>query len=252
VEFISAGFEGIMIALAGVMIIAKSIYSFLHPQVLEHLDVGSAVIIGSGIINYAIGFILEKTGKKHHSLILVADGQHLKSDAYSSFGIFAGLLLIILTKLNFLDNVVAIVFGLIIIFIGVRLLRKSVAGIMDEADEGLIASIVELLGKHRKTQWIDIHNLRVIQFGNRLHVDCHVTLPWYYTLTEAHNEIEEIGNLINNDHTRHVEFFIHGDPCIKESCRICALENCPVRQQKFRQRVEWDVANISKNKKHGL
>jgi cation diffusion facilitator family transporter len=214
--------------------------------------VGAAVILGSGIINYAIGFVLERTGKKHDSLTLTADGQHLKSDAYSSFGIFGGLLLIIFWKLNYLDNVVAIIFGLVIIYMGVRLLRKSVAGIMDEADDALIASIVELLNKHRKTQWIDIHNLRVIQFGNRLHVDCHVTLPWYYTLQQAHDEIEKIGNLINEDHSRQVEFFIHGDPCVDESCSICAINDCPVRQAKFQENILWNIGNISRNKKHSV
>jgi cation diffusion facilitator family transporter len=252
VEFISAAFEGILIALAGVMIIGKSALSFLQPHKLEHLTLGSVIILSAGIVNYMLGFLLVRTGKKHHFIVLTADGQHLKSDAYSSFGILGGLLLIILTKLNFLDNVVAIIFGFVIIFMGIRLLRKSVAGIMDEADDTLIASLVELLNKHRKTQWIDIHNLRVIQFGNRLHVDCHVTLPWYYTLNEAHHEIKEIGKLISDNQTRHVEFFIHGDPCVKESCKICALADCPVRQQKFQQHIEWNITNISSDKKHAI
>ena len=80
---------------------------------------------------------------------------------------------------------------------------------MDEADEDIILSIIKHLNEHRKTQWIDIHNLRIIQYGNKLHIDCHITLPWYYTLEQAHNEIEEVAALINQKHSSQVEFFIH-------------------------------------------
>ena len=252
VEFISAGFEGILIFIAGGVIIGKSIITFFHPRPLEHLGLGIIVIAVSGIINFVMGFVLERAGKKNDSMTLKADGAHLKSDAYSSAGIFVGLILIRFTGWGWLDNVVAIIFGLIIGYLGIRLARKSVAGIMDEADEGLIASIVEHLKEHRQKTWIDIHNLRVIQYGNKLHVDCHVTLPWYFTLEQAHHEIEEIAGLINTKHATQVEFFIHEDPCIKESCKICMLDDCPVRQEAFKEKITWTVENVRVNKKHGL
>jgi cation diffusion facilitator family transporter len=252
VEFISAGFEGILIALAGVLIIAKSIVAFFNPRTLEHLDIGLAIVVVSGIISYLIGFLLQKTGEKNNSLILKAGGAHLKSDAYSSFGILAGLLLIMFTGLNYLDNVVAILFGLLIIYTGVKLVRKSIAGIMDEADEEIILPVINHLSEHRKAEWIDIHNLRIIQYGNKLHVDCHVTLPWYFTLEQAHNEIEEIAAIINEKHATQVEFFIHEDPCLPTSCKICSIEDCKVRQENFNEKIEWKLANVIQNKKHGL
>ena len=251
IEFISAGFEGILIMIAGVAIIIKAGISFFKPAELEHLDIGIAIIIISGVVNYALGVWLVKVGKRNHSMILKADGEHLKSDAYSSFGIFAGLILILFTHLNCLDNVVAIIFGFIIIYLGIKLTRKSIAGIMDEADEGVIQSLVENLSAKRKKQWIDIHNLRVIQFGNKLHVDCHVTLPWYDTLEAAHEEIEEIAAIINDEFGQRVEFFIHGDPCVETSCQICQIEDCVVRQHAFKTKIEWTAANVRRNKKHG-
>ncbi|MCX6199933.1 MAG: cation diffusion facilitator family transporter [Bacteroidetes bacterium] len=252
VEFISAGFEGILIALAGVLIIGKSIVAFFNPRTLEHLDIGIAIVVGSGIINYFIGFTLQKMGEKNNSLVLNAGGEHLKSDAYSSFGILAGLVLIIFTGLNYLDNVVAILFGFLIIYTGIKLVRKSIAGIMDEADEQIILPVIKHLSKHRKAQWIDVHNLRIIQYGNKLHVDCHVTLPWYFTLEQAHNEIEEIAAIINEQHSTQVEFFIHEDPCVPTSCKICSIENCPERKETFKEKIEWNLANVIQNKKHGI
>lgn len=252
VEFISAGFEGIMVVMAGVLIIVKAGISFFNPRQLEHLDIGLAVIGISGIINYGLGAMLENAGHADKSLTLIADGKHLKSDAYSSFGIFVGLILIYFTKLALLDNIVAIIMGLVIGFMGFKLLRSSIAGIMDEADEGVIKTIIELLSANRQDAWIDIHNLRVIQYGNKLHVDCHVTLPWYFTLEQAHNEIEEIAELINREHSAQVEFFIHEDPCIPTSCKICQIADCKVRKEEFKGRIEWTVENVRVNKKHGL
>lgn len=251
VEFISAGFEGILIVLAGVMIIGKSVFSFFHPHELENLDIGVAIVIASGIINYFIGFFLERWGKKHDSLTMIADGKHLKSDAYSSFAIIAGILLIIFTKWNFMDNVVAIVIGTLIIYTGTKIVRKSIAGIMDEADVTILESVVKLLNAHRKDKWIDVHNLRVIQYGNKLHIDCHVTLPWYFTLEEAHTEVDEIAKVINEKHSSQLEFFIHEDPCVLESCKICLLADCKVRKENFTGKVEWELGNVLRNKKHG-
>ncbi len=252
VEFISAGFEGILIAIAGVLIIVKSAVSFFHPRPLEHLDIGLAIVVGSGLINYILAIVLIRTADKHQSLTLKADGEHLKSDAYSSLGVLLGLVLIMLTKWNFLDSVVAIIFGGLIIYTGVKLLRKSVAGIMDETDEGIVLSVIKHLSEHRKTQWIDIHNLRIIQYGNKLHVDCHVTLPWYFTLEQAHKEIEEISTLINEKHSAQVEFFIHGDPCVPQSCKICTVQDCEVRKEAFKEKLAWNTENVIRNKKHGL
>ncbi len=252
IEFISSGFEGILIALAGGLIIVKSIIAFFDNHPLEHLDMGLFIICGSGLVNFLLGFYLVKEGRKSNSLILISDGEHLKSDAYSSFGILAGILLIMVTGLGILDNIVAIVFALFIMYTGVKLIRKSIRGIMDEADTEVIQTILLLLIEHRKKEWIDIHNLRVIQYGNKLHVDCHVTLPWYYTLEEAHKAIEDISTLVNAQHASQVEFFIHQDPCVATSCKICSIENCNKRKEAFITTTDWTLENVFPNKKHGV
>jgi len=252
VEFISAGFEGILIATAGLSLIIKSIASFFEPISLTHLDLGMAIVGVSGAINFGMGFFIQRAGEKHHSLTLVADGQHLKTDAYSSAGVLVGLLIIQITGWQVLDSIIAVMFGVFIGYTGIRLIRKSIAGIMDEADEQLIIEIIAQLNEHRKTNWIDIHNLRVIQYGSVLHIDCHATLPWYFTLDAAHEEIEQIANIVNEKYGRQVEFFIHGDPCLPSSCKICQISDCKMRKETFKEKMVWDLVNVRRNQKHGL
>ena len=252
IEFISAGFEGILIILASILIIWKSILSFFHPEVIHHLEFGAALIILSGLANYIIGWYLEKKSIEFHSVVLESDGRHLQSDGYISLGILAGVAVIWVTGIPQLDNVFAILAGLYITRVGYKLIRKSLQGIMDETDADIISPIIAHLNAHRRDQWIDIHNLRVIQYGSTLHLDCHATMPYYYTLEQTHEEIEEIARQINEYYKFPVEIFIHPDPCLPESCSLCQVKVCPVRKVDFIERVEWTFANVIVNKKHRL
>ncbi len=123
---------------------------------------------------------------------LQASGHHLQSDTYSTLAIIIGLLLIYFTDIHQLDSIVAIIMSVVIMIIGYRIARKSVAGIMDEADEKILGKVIALLNKSRLPDWIDIHNLRVIKFGNILHIDCHMTVPWYLNVRQAHTDVESL------------------------------------------------------------
>lgn len=252
IEFISAGFEGILIILASLLIIWKSILSFIHPEEIHHLEFGAILIVISGTANYIIGWYLEKKSKEFRSLILEADGKHLQSDGYISLAILAGVGVIWMTGLTILDNVFAIAAGLYVSFVGYKLLRKSLQGIMDETDAEIINPIIVHLDAHRRDPWIDIHNLRVIQYGSTLHIDCHVTMPWYYTLEQTHTEIDDIAHLINDFSGYPVEVFIHTDPCLPVSCALCQMKDCKVRQHPFEKRVTWNFDNVTVNRKHQL
>ena len=104
----------------------------------------------------------------------------------------------------------------------------------------------------RRPAWIDIHNLRVVKYGSSLHVDLHLTLPWYDNLQKSHEEVKELEILVNKQFENRVEFFIHTDPCLPTGCPICAVENCPVRQHDFKKKLEWDLPLIMKNKPHQI
>lgn len=250
IEFISASIEGSLIAIAGISILFKSGYNLFFPQPIQEIDYGIWIIAGAGVINLLMGLWLRNVGNKRASLTLKANGQHLLSDAWSSAGLVLGLVILYYTKAVWVDNALGMLFGGYICWVGLRILRKSVAGIMDEADFGLLTELVAHLNEKRKPEWIDIHNLRVIQYGSMLHIDCHITLPWYYSLQEAHDEIKDLEKVIYDKYKK-VELFIHMDPCIPSSCSICSLANCKVRKHPFERHEEWKLKTLLENSKHG-
>ena len=252
IEFFSAGFEGAMILVAGISIIAKAIFSLMAQKQLEHLGSGLLITGASGIINFVMGNVLVKYGKKFRSLTLVADGKHLLSDTYSSIGLFAGLVLIYFTGINWLDAALAIVFGVVIILTGYKLVRKSLAGLMDEVDEEVLHEIETIINEYRQKEWIDIHNFRILKYGNSYHIDCHMTLPWYWNLDRAHQGVQSLEDVFRKQFPDKVELFIHADPCLPVSCHICQLEECKERKHPFRQTVEWKINRLIKNEKHQL
>lgn len=249
IELLSASFEGTLIFIAGAAIIVKAVYNLFNPNEISSIDIGIYVTAVTGLVNYLMGRYMEFKGKKSNSLTLMAGGEHLKTDAYSSIGLILGLVLIIVTGWKSIDNILAIAFGVLIIYSGIKILRKSVGGIMDEADEDLIGEVIEVLNDKRKENWIDVHNLRCIRYGPRLHIDCHVTVPWYYNTIEAHDVIEEVTASIDEEAESYIEMFIHADPCQAFSCRICQLD-CDQRRKGFEEKLEWTVTNVMKNEKH--
>ena len=252
VEFLSAAIEGTLISIAGVLVIYESVQHLLSPQPLQQLDSGIILITVSAVINYITGYASIRKGRQNHSPALVATGKHLQTDAYTTAGIIVGLVLIYLTGLTWIDSVIAILFAGIILFTGYRIIRKSIAVIMDEADTELLIKLIDFLNIHKRSAWVDLHNLRVIKYGGQLHVDSHLTLPWYYNLNEAHAEIEALATMIREEFGFSVEFFVHTDPCLYTQCNICEKEECPVRQHPFEKRIPWVMDNVLSDKKHIL
>ncbi|HEV7781033.1 MAG TPA: cation diffusion facilitator family transporter, partial [Chitinophagaceae bacterium] len=249
-EFISAAVEGTMIGMAGAIIIYKSIQHLVNPVALYRIDLGIWLVAATAIVNFILGFYCIRIGKKNQSLALVASGKHLQSDTVSTIGIIAGLLILYFTGYQWIDSAIAILFAFFIMYTGYKILRRSIAGIMDEADEKLLTELVELLNNNRTENWVDLHNLRVIRYGNVLHVDCHLTVPWYLNVQEAHKEIEILARLIREKYGESVELFAHTDACQPFQCHICSKENCPVRQHEFEYRIAWTLENVSRDKKH--
>lgn len=250
VEFFSAFVEGTLIGIAGLIITFKSCYDLIFPKEIFQLMDGAIIIGATGLVNLFIGYYLISMGKKHRSLTLEADGRHLLTDAVTSAGLVLGIILISLTQLYWLDSVISILLGIYILYNGYKLTRKSVGGLMDESNIELVNIIVEIMQNNRENAWIDVHNLRAQQYGADLHIDCHITLPYYYDLNQVHAEISGIDKLINGNADRDTELFIHADPCLPECCNYCKMELCPVRKEAFREEIRWTAENATKNKKH--
>lgn len=251
VEFFSAGIEGVLIVLAGLYIVYQSIISLIFPEPLSLLPYGMALITFSGLVNGVLGFLLSKRGKAYNSITLEADGKHLLTDAASSAVLLCGIAIIYFTQYYYLDSIFSILFSLYIIFNGYLLIRNSVAGLMDESNPKAMTATVETLNQHRKDNWIDVHNMRVQQYGGDRHIDLHLTLPYYFDLRAVHDEVQQVEEVLKNDLPGHVEVFVHADPCIPgKCCRYCRVPNCPVRQFPHTQNIEWNAVNMSKNQKH--
>ncbi len=251
VEFISAALEGSLVVVAGGLIIVRSAAAWMGGVQVRELQVGTLLVAATGLVNMAMGLVLRARGRREHSLTMEASGVHLLSDTWTSAALVVGLLVIQFTGQHWLDSLFAMGFALVIIRHGIRLVRRSIGGIMDETDMHVAADLVRILEDHRKPEWIDLHNFRVIAFGSTLHIDCHLTLPWYYTLEAGHREITALDQLVNRHSGREVECFIHTDPCIPRSCTICRLGDCPVREAPFAQRIPWNLSTALANEKHG-
>ncbi|QOI98690.1 MAG: cation transporter [Flammeovirgaceae bacterium] len=252
VEFLSAGIEGSMIMVAGMLIIIEAIRNLLDPSPLVKLDTGMVLIGGTALINAALGFWCVRAGTKNNSLALRASGKHLLSDTYSTLAILCGLLLIYFTGLDWIDSAVALLFSLLILYTGYRIIRTSLAGIMDEQDTELLNRLATLLNENRRENWVDLHNMRIIKYGSALHLDCHLTVPWYLNVHQAHREIDELAALVRKHFGDSLELFVHSDGCLDFSCRLCNKKECPQRKHPFEKQIQWTVENMVRNKKHEI
>ena len=249
IEFFSAGFEGALIVFASLFIIYEAIRRMMDPAPIGNLAQGSFFILITILVNTLIGYKLIEEGKKSNSLALTADGRHLLSDSVSSVILIISVGLIMVTGYQWIDSVASIFFGIFLIYNGGHLVRKSVAGLMDATDEDLLEKVVNTINENKQVHWVDIHNLRVQQYGSDLHIDCHLTLPYYWELQKVHEAIHFFENILKSGHNGETEIFVHADPCLPECCHFCRISNCPVRKHPFVKDIDWDAAKLVKNQK---
>jgi cation diffusion facilitator family transporter len=253
IELISASFEGILIVVAGLIIVYESIINLIHQHPVKQLDAGILLIASTAIINYLVGAWCIRVGNKNHSMALQASGKHLQSDTWTTIGIVVGLILLYITGIQWIDSLVAMLSASVIMVEGYKIIRQTIAGLTDEADAALLVQVVAVLNTHKLDTWIDLHNLRIIKYGPILHLDCHLTLPWYYNINEAHEQIDRLEQLIKINFPQPLEMFVHTDGCLPVgSCSICPLSICPVRKAAFTGRMVWTIENVTTNKKHGF
>lgn len=251
-EFISAAIEGGLIVAAGIMIIYETVLNLVQESPIQQLDTGLLLVGITAVVNYIAGTVCIRIGKKNTSLALQASGKHLQVDTYSTLGIIAGLAVILFTRLYWIDKLIAFGMSIFVMYNGYRIIRTSLAGIMDEADMQLLNRFISVLNENRRANWIDLHNLRVIKYGALLHVDCHLTVPWYLNVHEAHREIDHLASLIKQQFGDAIELFVHTDGCLPFSCSICTKTDCDKREQPMKERLVWTMENIISNKKHQL
>jgi len=233
IEFFSAAFEGGLIAFAAVVIIYEVVQSFFRGVEIRELEIGLLIIVVTGAANLALGWFLVRTGRKHDSLTLVADGQHVVSDFWTSAGIVVGLLLVRATGLAWLDPLVAAVVALNLMWTGFRLVRHAAGGLLDEEDTELLDRLLQVLRGYVGQGIIRIHHLRAIRAGRFHHVDAHLVVPEFWPVDRAHEVAEELSEKVIRDLGIEGELVFHTDPCHRAYCAMCDLADCPVRRHPF-------------------
>lgn len=250
VEFFSIFVEGGLIFIAGSIILVKAFYALLVPAPITNIMEGLWLILATAIVNFGVGEYLKRRGFSLRSMTIEADGKHLQIDAISSIGLIAGLYLMKITNMPWIDTALSAGLGSYILWSGYKMLRKSISGLMDESDVTVMQEVVEVLGKTRKDDWIDVHNMRIQRYGRELHVDCHLTMPKYYTLTKVHDVISDFEHNLNEGLDMPTELFIHADPCMPQCCHYCHVKDCPIRAEEYNKHIAWTSVNLPKNMKH--
>lgn len=245
IEFFSAGIEGGLIVVAAFAIIYEAVRGIIFGRELVQLDTGMLLTLGAAVINLVLGWFLIRRGRKTKSITLVADGKHVLTDSWTSFGVVAGLLLVRFTGIELLDPLVAIAVAVNILVSGYKLMRVSVGGLMDESDAETLDRVVEIINKNRTPEWITVHLLRVMRSGQMHHVDFHLTVPFYWTVAKSETFQHAIQKTLTEGLENHAQVLIHLDPCLPSCCRMCSVPSCPERSAQHEQSTAWDVAALT-------
>ncbi len=191
-EYFSSGVEGTLILIAAASIGVAAVQRFLAPQPLEQLGLGVAVSIVASLVNLVVALVLFRASRRYHSVTLEASAQHLMTDVWTSAGVLVGVGAVALTGWERLDPIVAFIVAGNIVWSGVRIVRKSVLGLMDtslpiEAQ----SAIRRVLEPYRQTG-VQYHALRTRQSGARQVVSLHVIVPGRWTVQRGHRLLERI------------------------------------------------------------
>lgn len=244
-EYFSSAFEGGMIFFAALMIIWQSAKALLSGEPPHQLESGMIVVAVAAILNLFLGLYLKKIGNKYRSEALRASGAHVLSDVWTTAGVILGLGLVLVTKLQWLDPLIAIAVGLQLAFSGYKIVREAMSGLMDEQDEGVINDLAQSLERNRLEGIIDIHKLRVIRAGRFHHVDAHLVVPEYWDVAQVHSLSDDFESAVVSDYEFDGELAFHIDPCKKSYCSRCEVRQCPIRLQPFENRTPFTVKSLT-------
>lgn len=186
ITFFSAGFEGAMIVVAAIWILVETIEKWLAGLPLEHLGAGTILLLGAGLLNAWLGWYLLRVGKRTRSLILEADGKHVLTDSFTSFGVVAGLGLVMLTGWKPFDPLVAIAIAANILWSGGRLAWRSAVGLLDYSDPATGKQIRDHLDRICAEVGVHYHGVRFRTTGYRQLIEVHLLFPHETAVGEAH------------------------------------------------------------------
>lgn len=191
-EYFSAGVEGALILVAAGTIAAAAAVRLLDPQPIDQVGIGLVVSAVASAINFAVGFVLLRAGRRARSIVLEADGRHLMTDVWTSAGVIVGVAAVALTGWERLDPLIALAVAVNILVTGGGLVRRSAGGLMDRALEDTELHLVEEALDGFRRSGVHFHALRTRQAGSRAFVEMHVLVPGAWTVQRGHDLAEEV------------------------------------------------------------
>jgi cation diffusion facilitator family transporter len=191
-EYFSSGLEGGLILLAAFAIAVTALDRLLHPRPLVHVGLGLAVSLVASLINLGTALVLLSAGRRHHSITLEADAHHLMTDVWTSAGVLVGVGAVRLTGLGWLDPVVAFAVAGNIVRMGVRLVRRSMRGLMDAALPGDEQGVIREVLDGFRGEGVDYHALRTRRAAARRFVSVHILVPGAWTVQRGHDLLERV------------------------------------------------------------
>jgi cation diffusion facilitator family transporter len=197
-EYFSSGVEGGLIVVAAVSIAAAAVPRLIAPKPLAEMGLGLTISMGASVINLAVAVLLLRAGRKHNSITLEANARHLMADVWTSVGVLAGVGLAVLTGWNLLDPLVALVVAANIVWTGIRILQRSILGLMDTVLSTEDLSAVRKVLDRYAVQGVQFHALRSRQAGARKFVSVHVLVPGQWSVQRGHELVERIESDIRN------------------------------------------------------
>jgi cation diffusion facilitator family transporter len=192
-EYFAAGIEGALIVLAAAAIVAAAVPRLVEPRPLEAPSLGLALSALAAGVNLAVARILIRIGREQHSITLEADGRHLMTDVWTSAGVIAGVALVAMTGWLVVDPLLALAVAAHILWIGLRLVRRAIAGLLDTAiPEDERAAIDALFAEYTLVHGVAFHAVRTRHAGARRFVSFHLLVPDAWSVERAHQLSEEI------------------------------------------------------------
>ena len=211
-EYFASITEGLLILVVAIGIISAAMDRLLHPRELEQLGLGLAVSIAASTINFIVARILMNQGTKRISITLEADAQHLMTDVWTSAGVIVGVAIAGFTGRTILDPVVAIAVALNIVWTGIHLVRRSVAGLMDTALPTKEKDTIENVMKKYREKGVYFHALRTRQAAARRFISVHILVPGDWTVHDAHHVAEDFESNVREVLGGPVTVFTHLEP----------------------------------------
>lgn len=236
IEFFSATFEGGLISFAAVLIIYQAMQGLLFGTKVQSIDLGVLLTIAAGLVNAGLGWFLLRIGRQQRSSTLIADGQHVLSDFWTSLGVAAGLELVAVTDMPIFDPLVALLVGINLVRTGYRLVRHAAGALLDEEDAHLLEQLVAAINANISTGIIRVHFLRAIRAGRFTHADAHLVVPEFWTVEQAHEAADAFERRVLASLEFDGELAFHTDPCRQLYCAACDVEPCPIRLEPFVER----------------